>query len=87
MKHYAIASAVALAALAGLSLHTLPATAQTWPAKPIRVIVPWPGGGSNDAAAGPGAPQMSEARGGPLGWENRAGAARPLGAAVGGGAP
>ena len=82
MKHYAIASAVALAALAGLSLHTLPATAQTWPAKPIRVIVPWPGGGSNDAAARPVAQKMCEALGVPMVIENRAGAAGTIGAEV-----
>ncbi|MBY0437942.1 MAG: tripartite tricarboxylate transporter substrate binding protein [Burkholderiales bacterium] len=80
MKHNAIVSAAALAALASLSLHSLPAVAQAWPAKPIRVIVPWPGGGSNDAAARPVAQKMSEALGVPMVIENRAGAAGTIGA-------
>ncbi|MEI6319252.1 MAG: tripartite tricarboxylate transporter substrate binding protein [Pseudomonadota bacterium] len=82
MKNQAIAAAAALAALAGLSLQPLPAVAQAWPAKPIRVIVPWPGGGSNDAAARPVVQKMSEALGVPFVVENRAGAAGTIGAEV-----
>jgi tripartite-type tricarboxylate transporter receptor subunit TctC len=80
MKNQAIVSAAALAALVGLSLQPLPAVAQTWPAKPIRVIVPWPGGGSNDAAARPVVQKMSETLGVPFVVENRAGAAGTIGA-------
>lgn len=82
MKNQAIVAAAALAALASLSLHPLPAVAQAWPAKPIRVIVPWPGGGSNDAAARPVVQKMSEALGVPFVVENRAGAAGTIGAEV-----
>ena len=75
-------AAVAATALAALLLAPPPAAAQAWPSKPIRVIVPWPGGGSNDAAARPVVQKMSEALGVPFVVENRAGAAGTIGAEI-----
>lgn len=39
---------LALLALAGLVATPLAAVAQNYPAKTVRVIIPWPPGGSND---------------------------------------
>ncbi len=78
----AFAVTLAGAALAPLLLGSPPAAAQAWPSKPIRVIVPWPGGGSNDAAARPVVQKMSEILGVPFVVENRAGAAGTIGAEV-----
>lgn len=58
------------------------ALAQAYPYKPVRVIVPWPPGGSNDAAARPVVAKMSEAMGVPFVVENRAGASGTIGAEV-----
>src|SRR6185503_18612784 len=41
---------VLAAALAVLCAHAAPA-AETWPARPVRLIVPFPPGGSNDIVA------------------------------------
>ena len=75
------AGALGAALLAGM-IASAQVAAQAWPAKPIRMIVPWPGGGSNDAAARPVAQKMSEALGVPIVVENRAGAAGTIGAEV-----
>lgn len=72
----------AMVALGGLRLSPIAVTAQSWPAKSIRVIVPWPGGRSTDAAARPVAQKMSEYLGVPMVIENRAGAAGTIGAEV-----
>jgi tripartite-type tricarboxylate transporter receptor subunit TctC len=56
------------------------AMAQTWPVKPIRVVVPWPPGGSNDIAARIIAPRVAELLGQPLVIDNRPGAAGTIGA-------
>lgn len=81
MKNETVLTA-AIVALGGLLLSPIAVTAQSWPVKPIRVIVPWPGGGSNDAAARPVAQKMSEYLGVPMVIENRAGAAGTIGAEV-----
>jgi tripartite-type tricarboxylate transporter receptor subunit TctC len=54
--------------------------AQTWPVRPIRVVVPWPPGGSNDIAARIIAPRVAELLGQPLVIDNRPGAAGTIGA-------
>ena len=53
---------------------TLPALAQTYPAKPIRMIVPFPGAALNDAIARAVAQSLSQTWGQPVVVENRAGA-------------
>jgi len=63
----------------------LPAAAQAqqaWPVKPIRMLIPWPPGGSNDVAGRIVAPRLAEALGQPVTIENRGGAAGTVGADV-----
>lgn len=64
----------ALLALPGLAL-AAPALAQSpWPNRPVRVIVPFPPGGSTDAMSRTAAQKLSERLGQPFVVENRAGA-------------
>jgi tripartite-type tricarboxylate transporter receptor subunit TctC len=70
------------ALLFALTLVAAPALAQTWPAKPIRWIVPYPPGGSSDVSARFVAEKVSAALGQPVVVENRAGAAGTIGAQV-----
>ena len=53
--------------------------AQTWPTKPIRVIVPFPPGGGTDIVARTVTPKMAEILGQPFVIENRAGAGGNIG--------
>lgn len=55
------------------------AAAQTWPDRPVRVIVPFPPGGGADVVIRILQPRMSEALGQPLVIENRAGAGGNIG--------
>lgn len=73
------AYAVMLALLLGSPGWTPPADAQTWPAKPIRMIVPFPPGGSVDAVARLIAPKMSESLGQAVVIDNRTGASSNIG--------
>lgn len=66
--------AVALASTAG------GAWAQTWPAQPIKFIVPFPPGGGTDGVARAVATHLSSALGQPVVVENRAGAGGTIGA-------
>ena len=67
--------------LAGLLAIPLFALAQTYPTKPLRVIVPWPAGGTVDGLVRSVAPKMSDALAQPVLVENRPGASGSLGAA------
>jgi tripartite-type tricarboxylate transporter receptor subunit TctC len=62
--------------LLGAVLVALPLTGytQTWPAKPIRVIFPYPGGSVQDSIGREVSQGVSEILGQPLVFENRAGA-------------
>ncbi len=71
------ASALGLLALAGS-----PAPAQTWPVRPVKIVVPFPPGGTTDILARVVAQRLSEVYGQQFIVENRAGAGGNLGAAM-----
>jgi len=71
MKRLSLALAVLLAAL---GLVPTGAAAQSWPAKPIRIMVPFAAGGAVDALARLIGMKLSEQLGQPVVVENRAGA-------------
>jgi tripartite-type tricarboxylate transporter receptor subunit TctC len=68
----------ALAASAAIALPAL-AQAPAFPAKPIRLICPWPAGGSTDAVMRALAESAGKALGGQIVVENKAGASGMLG--------
>jgi len=70
-------TAVAIACLLAAPL----AAAQSWPSKPIRLMVPFPPGGSTDIVARIVAQKMGERLGQPMVIENRGGAGGTLGTA------
>ncbi|MSQ63404.1 MAG: tripartite tricarboxylate transporter substrate binding protein, partial [Betaproteobacteria bacterium] len=59
---------------ATILLHSAGALAQAWPAKPIRLMVPFPPGGSTDIVARIVAQKLSERLGQAIVIENRGGA-------------
>ena len=68
--------------IALLALFVGSAVAQTYPAKPIRLMVPFPPGGSTDIVARIVAQKLTSQLGQPLVIENRGGAGGTLGTAV-----
>lgn len=72
---------IALAALAAVSIVVaLPATAQSFPNRSLRLVVPYTPGGAVDAFARPTAQRLSELMGQPVIVENRAGGNATIGA-------
>jgi tripartite-type tricarboxylate transporter receptor subunit TctC len=66
-------------ALAALAAAAGPALAQSYPARPVRVVVPSSAGGATDAFARALAPRLSESWGQPVVVENRPGANQIIG--------
>ena len=58
------------------------AAAQTWPARPVRVVVPFPPGGVVDTVARQVSAKMSESMGQQVVVDNRAGASGSIGTAL-----
>jgi tripartite-type tricarboxylate transporter receptor subunit TctC len=57
------------------------AAAQGYPAKPVKLVVPWPAGGTVDGVARVMSPRLAESLGQPVIVENRPGAGGSVGAA------
>src|ERR671931_2720663 len=68
------------AAFIAACLLAFSARAQEWPAKPVRIIVPFPPGGSADLLPRAVAEKLAEKWGQPVVVENRPGAAGNIGA-------
>ncbi|GCL63073.1 Bug family tripartite tricarboxylate transporter substrate binding protein [Pseudaquabacterium pictum] len=71
-----LVGAVALAAITG----ALPALADTWPSKPITLVVPFPAGGTTDVLARALAEKLTLSLGQPVIVESKPGAGATLGA-------
>ncbi|NBR27194.1 MAG: tripartite tricarboxylate transporter substrate binding protein [Betaproteobacteria bacterium] len=63
-----------------LAVATAPLLAQNYPAKPVRVLIPWPPGGSNDVIGRIVMQKLSETLGQQFVVENRGGASGAIGA-------
>ena len=68
-----------LAVAAVLAAVSAFAAAQTYPAKPVRILIPWPPGGSNDIVGRIIAQKLSELEGQQFVIDNRGGAAGTIG--------
>ncbi|CAG9177518.1 tripartite tricarboxylate transporter substrate binding protein [Cupriavidus respiraculi] len=76
------ACALASGLLAGIAAVAPAAHADTWPSKPVTVIVPFPAGGGTDAFARPLTAQLSKQLGKQFVIDNRGGAGGTVGASL-----
>ncbi|MCY7317311.1 MAG: tripartite tricarboxylate transporter substrate binding protein [Ramlibacter sp.] len=70
------------AAAAAAATFSLPSFGQSWPAKPVMMVVPFPAGGGTDAFARPLAAQFAKQSGKQLIIDNRGGAGGTVGASI-----
>jgi tripartite-type tricarboxylate transporter receptor subunit TctC len=82
MRRTGLALAVLALGLAGLMSASGPAATQTWPSNPIRIIVPFPPGGTTDQIARRVQPLLQADLKVPVIIENRAGASGSIGTQV-----
>jgi len=80
MRCWRLATAILYGALAVLAFGIVAATAQPYPSKPIRIVVPFAAGGAVDALARIISAKLQEQLGQPVIVENRAGAGGMTGA-------
>jgi tripartite-type tricarboxylate transporter receptor subunit TctC len=78
--HRTIAIACAAASLA--AAHATDASAQSWPARPVRIVVPYPTGGGSDNLARLYAPKLAEALGQQVLVDNRPGGSARIGTEI-----
>lgn len=76
------ACAIAMGALGAVSTSGVQAQSTKWPDKPVRVIVPFPAGGTSDVVARLFTPRLSEEYGQPFVIDNRTGAGGTIGAEI-----
>jgi tripartite-type tricarboxylate transporter receptor subunit TctC len=75
-----LTAVLGLAAIAALLAAAPAGRAEDFPSRPVRLINPWPAGGSSDSVARLVGAQLSEALGQPVVVENRPGATGTIGA-------
>src|ERR671912_23751 len=73
-----LAAVIFLGVLATMHVHVR-AQAPAYPVKPVRVVVPWPAGGTTDILARITGQKLSESWGQPVVIENRGGASGNIG--------
>ena len=71
---------ISAAAVATMALHSLSALAQSYPSRPISLVVPFPAGGTTDVLARALGQELSKSLGQPVIVENKPGAGATLGA-------